>query len=108
MKTIVVVAVILLLFFGFRHFVLAANFPQTSESLYFLPWKAGDTYYCFQGVNGFLGYRGRIFYSWDFLMWTGTPLLASRDGKVSLSVDDNEGRGSDVPNNEIYIDHGDG
>lgn len=37
----------------------------------------------------------------------GTPILAARAGTVAYVVDLNEGRGSNKPNNEICVDHGD-
>lgn len=41
-------------------------------------------------------------------MMDGTDIHAARAGKVASVVDNFEGKGSDKPNNEIYIDHGDG
>lgn len=38
----------------------------------------------------------------------GTPILAARGGTVVSVIDHYEGKGRDKPNNEIFIDHGDG
>lgn len=95
----------------YRHFVVAADLPEGSYPViagYSLPWKQGDSHFCFQGNDGFLSHRDRSKYSWDFLMPEGTEILAARDGTVTVVVDTNERRGENAPNNEVFVNHGDG
>lgn len=94
----------------YRHFVLAADLPAGTYPAianYTLPWKPGDSYFCFQGNDSFLSHSGRSQYAWDFLMPEGTEVLAAREGTVTVVKDTNEGRGEDKANNEIFINHGD-
>ena len=94
-----------------RHFFLAGPLNDEGKdlpALYRLPWLPGESHFCFQGNDGWLSHHGRSRYAWDFLMPVGTPIPAARDGVVALVVDENDGHGRNSPNNEIYIDHGDG
>lgn len=105
--------VLLLCFVGYRYLILGRGltegiYPDPKNSEYRLPWESGVSFFCFQGTGGFLSHRGRVQYAWDFLMPTGTRILAARSGTVVSSVDVHEGRGRSKPNNEIFIDHGDG
>jgi len=95
----------------YRHFVLAADLPEGSYPIlagYTLPWKPGESHFCFQGNNSILSHSGRSQYAWDFLMSEGTEVLAAREGTVTVVTDTNEGRGENKANNEIFINHGDG
>jgi murein DD-endopeptidase MepM/ murein hydrolase activator NlpD len=107
------IAAILTCLAGYRYWILGGSlpggsYPDRRQSEYRLPWKSGDLHFCFQGNNGLLSHNGRGSFAWDFLMPMGTPILAARAGRVSSAVDQFEGHGSDKPNNEIFIDHGDG
>ncbi len=113
MTKVIVGIAALLSVVGYRYLVLGGplsnvTYPERLQSDYWLPWKSGVSYFCFQGNNGFLSHKGRGQFAWDFLMPMGTPILAARAGNVASVVDIYEGRGSDKPNNEIFVDHGDG
>ncbi|MGE0632383.1 MAG: M23 family metallopeptidase [Pseudobdellovibrionaceae bacterium] len=113
MKSLFLVFIIVVGLFAYRHFILGGVltenlYPPNNASPYLLPWKKGESHFCFQGNNGVLSHKNRTQYAWDFLMLDGTDIYAARAGRVAIVVDGHEGRGSDKPNNEIYIDHGDG
>lgn len=85
----------------------------TSDAyVYGLPWRAGETYTCGNGWNGFGAHQGDYGYAVDFLMPEGTPVLASRDGVVFATESRFSRGGNDRAladqANYVYIRHDNG
>lgn len=81
---------------------------------YFLPYPNGLVWQCVQGANSGGSHSGRAGWAWDFRMPQGSPIMAARDGVVSMLKQDSD---QSCPqniyscpdwNNYIVIDHGDG
>jgi murein DD-endopeptidase MepM/ murein hydrolase activator NlpD len=86
-----------------------ARYPPREKSLYRLPWPAGITWWCCQSNRGSLGsHRGWEEFAYDFCMPEGSDVCAARGGIVSRVDDTYDGHGPNMPNNLIFIDHGDG
>jgi murein DD-endopeptidase MepM/ murein hydrolase activator NlpD len=83
-------------------------YPPREGSPYALPWAAGDTFLCVQGNRGIVSHRDDEEFAWDFAMPVGTTILAARGGRVTRVVIEHDGNGTDLPNNLVVIDHGDG
>ena len=85
----------------------------TSDAyVYGLPWRAGETYTCGNGWNGFGAHQGDYGHAVDFLMPEGTPVLASRDGVV-FATENRYSQGGNDPAlgdkaNYVYIRHDNG
>jgi murein DD-endopeptidase MepM/ murein hydrolase activator NlpD len=73
---------------------------------YRLPWRAGAKRFVAQGNNSFTSHRGLHKYAWDFVMPTGTEVLAARDGEVVRVEDNHDGIG--LLSNYVVIQHEDG
>ncbi len=82
------------------------QYPPRETSPYKLPWKSGITRFVAQGNRSFTSHRGFHFYAWDFVMPTGTEVLAARDGIVFLVEDSFDGIG--LNSNVVAIKHEDG
>lgn len=82
------------------------QYPQKETSPYKLPWKAGVTRFVAQGNRSFTSHREFHYYAWDFVMKTGTEILAVRDGKVVQVEDQWDGIG--YRSNFMIIEHEDG
>jgi hypothetical protein len=81
-------------------------YPPKEVSPYKLPWKGGVTRFVAQGNRSFTSHRGICLYAWDFVMPTGTEILAARGGKTVEILDDHDGMG--LISNYITIEHEDG
>jgi len=89
--------------------VNVSEYP-TKDHIYQLPFSGGESSWVIQGNNSSFDHNDSHFgqkFSWDFRRRCGTPVLASRKGKVSSFVDSNDGFGTGSPNNQIVIDQGD-
>ena len=83
-------------------------FPAQQTSLYVLPYQVGQSFKVGKTVShGTAGHAW--YYSVDFLMPTGTPVVASRSGKV-VNTEMEFRDGDNVPGHEnlIWIQHADG
>ncbi len=67
------------------------KYPDQATSPYKLPWKSGIKRLVVQGNRSFTSHRDLHRFAWDFLMANGTPILASRSGKVVEVRDDFDG-----------------
>lgn len=83
-----------------------SQYPPQSTSPYKLPWKSGDTHFVAQGNRSFTSHRDFREYAWDFVMLTGTEILAARDGKVVQIEQSYDGIG--IQANYITLEHEDG
>jgi murein DD-endopeptidase MepM/ murein hydrolase activator NlpD len=81
---------------------------------YFLPYPGGFVWQCVQGNNSGGSHSGRAAWAWDFRMPQGSPIVAARDGVVSmLKQDSSQSCPQNIYacpewNNYIVIDHADG
>lgn len=92
---------------------LPASVPRYNDSSFRLPWAAGVERRIVQGNSSVGGdHQGREAYAWDVSMPIGTPLLADRDGVVTMTKDDSNVGGYDYflgyQANFVVINHGDG
>lgn len=92
---------------------LTAIVPRYNDSAFRLPWAAGIEHRIVQGNNSLGGdHQGREAYAWDVSMPIGTPLLADRDGVVTMTKDDSNVGGYDYylgyQANYVVVNHGDG
>jgi Peptidase family M23 len=85
-----------------------STYPAQAGSPYKLPFPGGQSSWVIQGNNSSFNHEGKEKHAWDFRRRCGTPVLAARGGTVVSVIDRNDGNGSDKPNNEIKVDHGDG
>lgn len=85
-----------------------ADYPDSDDSPYRLPYPDGERSWVVQGNNSSLNHNGDEAFAWDFRRRCGTPVLAARAGTVSRVVDVHDGRGKGKPNNLVEVDHGDG
>ncbi|HNZ48486.1 MAG TPA: M23 family metallopeptidase [Candidatus Hydrogenedentes bacterium] len=83
-------------------------FPDPENSPYCLPWEAGKSYWCIQGVGGIVSHHGSSRYAYDFYMPEGTEVRAAREGKVVKVVQEHTDHGYKKPNNLVAIEHSDG
>jgi murein DD-endopeptidase MepM/ murein hydrolase activator NlpD len=83
-----------------------SKYPPQESSPYKLPWRAGVSRYVAQGNRSFTSHRGFHMYAWDFVMPTGTEVLAAREGRVIEAQDSYDGIG--LNSNGIIIEHSDG
>lgn len=83
-----------------------SKYPPQATSPYRLPWKAGVSRFVAQGNRSFTSHRGYHMYAWDFVMPTGTEVLAAREGKVVEVEDHFDGIGLNA--NFVTIEHADG
>jgi murein DD-endopeptidase MepM/ murein hydrolase activator NlpD len=81
-------------------------YPSAETSPYKLPWKSGVSRFVAQGNRSFTSHRGFHLFAWDFVMPTGTEVLAARDGIVAKVEDSFYGIG--LNSNVIEIQHEDG
>ena len=81
-------------------------YPSQSVSPYKLPWKPGIAHFVAQGNNSFTSHRGGHSYAWDFVMTSGTEILAARSGQV-LNIEEHF-IGIGMNSNYITIKHEDG
>jgi len=82
-----------------------------SNHVYQLPFPGGDSSWVIQGNNSDFNHNNSNFgqkYAWDFRRSCGSPVLASRKGKISSFVDSNDSFGSGATNNQVVVDQGDG
>jgi hypothetical protein len=87
----------------------AIEFAKTDQ-IYYLPYKAGVTFFCIQGNYGTISHEELEKAAVDFLMPVGTKVLASRSGEVVKVITNNTKRCSNTsicPNNEIVVKHND-
>ncbi len=82
------------------------HYPPRIDSPYKLPWKSGVKRLVVQGNRSFTSHRDRHRYAWDFLMATGTQILAARSGTVIEVSDGYDGIG--LNSNFILLEHEDG
>ncbi len=83
------------------------TYPDWVTSPYVLPFAAGETYRV-ELANCSSSYHSAQYpdrYAYDFVMDIGTPILASRAGRV-VYVEES-GRDFNHPNNLVVVDHGD-
>jgi murein DD-endopeptidase MepM/ murein hydrolase activator NlpD len=79
-------------------------YPDQATSPYTLPWRAGETYRVGQGNCGSGSHAAGtiVQYAYDILMPIGTPIVASRSGRVLL-VEERYVDGTRTPGQENYI-----
>lgn len=82
------------------------KYPPQNNSPYKLPWKGGVSRLVAQGNQSFTSHRDFHHYAWDFVMASGTPILAARAGKVSKVEDSFDGIG--FKSNYVIVQHEDG
>jgi murein DD-endopeptidase MepM/ murein hydrolase activator NlpD len=85
-----------------------ARYSPGEKSLYKLPWPAGSTWRCCQSNRGITNHRDWEEFAYDFCMPEGSNVCAARGGIVLRVDDTHDGHGPNMPNNFIFIDHGDG
>jgi len=83
-------------------------YPDPARSPYRLPWKEGVSHVCIQGNNGSVSHHGPGEFAYDFLMPSGTEVLAARAGTVAGVKEDSDSVGSAALNNYVRIRHADG
>lgn len=83
-----------------------SKYPPQKKSPYKLPWKGGVSRLVAQGNQSFTSHRDFHRYAWDFVMPSGTPILAARAGKVSEVEDSYDGIG--LKSNYLIVKHEDG
>jgi murein DD-endopeptidase MepM/ murein hydrolase activator NlpD len=81
--------------------------------IYMLPYEAGESYQVSQGYNGAFSHNdGQNQYAIDFVMDEGTPILATRAGKVIMTKESSNEGGPDISfadqANYVVIEHSDG
>lgn len=84
------------------------RYPVPASSPYVLPFPVGEAYRMNLG-NCSSSYHSSEYpdrYAYDFGMVIGTPITASRPGRVVHVVE--SGRDGGGPNNLVVVDHGDG
>ena len=107
------------IFYGLLFTVLILmllNHSVIGQCQYKLPFQIGSSYLCTQGNGGSTSHSGIEQYAWDFQMNTGTTVVASRGGTVSIVVESWSNGNCPYPNctscvnnvNRIVINHGDG
>jgi hypothetical protein len=87
------------------------NVKEYTRTGYKLPFPGGDTSWVIQGNNTSADHNAAVLgqkFAWDFRRPCGSPLLASRSGKVIYAIHSNDGFGSNSPNNQIQVLHPDG
>jgi murein DD-endopeptidase MepM/ murein hydrolase activator NlpD len=86
---------------------LLGSQPQSAAE-YLLPFPVGDSARLIQGPGGRWGHQGPIGFAYDFIRPIGSPVVASRSGRVvgveSRFVDGNRKPGEE---NYIFVAHGD-
>jgi len=85
------------------------DFPVDASSEYILPYESGTTHVVWRTTSHFTPGNGGVgLYAVDFGMPTGTPIVASRSGRV-IAVRDNfkDGNGRDLEENFVMIEHTD-
>lgn len=107
-NVLVLVVLIIILFFVFTGPENVEQFPPAELSPYRLPWHAGVSRLCVQGVRGIVSHRGDSRFAYDFYMPVGTDICAARDGEVVRVVQEHDGNGVNWPNNLVIIRHEDG
>ena len=89
----------------------AGPYPDQVSSAYVLPWRVGEGYRIGQGNCGPGSHAAGtlVQYAYDILMPIGTPIIASRSGRVLL-VEERFPDGTRTPGQENYINvtHSDG
>jgi len=82
----------------------AGPYPDQLSSVYVLPWRVGETYRIGQGNCGPGSHSARtiVQYAYDILMPIGTPVIASRSGRVLL-VEDRFPDATRIPGQENYV-----
>lgn len=100
--------VLVVLFFVFTGPEDTEEFPDREASPYLLPWHAGISRLCIQGVRGIVSHRGDSRFAYDFYMPVGTEICAARAGEVVRVVQEHDGNGIQWPNNLVVIRHEDG
>jgi murein DD-endopeptidase MepM/ murein hydrolase activator NlpD len=63
---------------------------------------------CVQGNRGIVSHRDDEEFAYDFAMPVGSEVRAARGGRVIRVEVSHDGNGTDLPNNLIGVDHGDG
>ncbi len=84
------------------------RYPAPGTSPYVLPWAEGMSHLCVQGNNGLASHHGSSAFSYDFLMPSGTAVLAARAGVVVAVKEDSDRVGRGEWNNYVRIRHEDG
>lgn len=85
------------------------DFPVDAASEYILPYEAGTTHVVWRTTSHFTSGNGGVgLYAVDFGMPVGTPIVASRAGRV-VAVRDSfvDGNGRDLEENFVMIQHED-
>ncbi len=90
----------------------APKSEHTGSVVYQLPYEREKKFRVCQGYNGPSTHRGEFAYSIDWMMPTGTPVCAAREGTVA-AIEDRYGEGkfnrSFIPKtNYVFIQHVDG
>ena len=89
----------------------AGAYPDQVTSAYVLPWRVGETYRIGQGNCGPGSHAAGtiVQYAYDILMPIGTPIVATRGGRVLL-VEERFPDATRIPGQENYINvtHADG
>ena len=82
------------------------GYPPQQLSPFKLPWRQNVTRFVSQGNRSFTSHRALHFHAWDFVMASGTEVLAARDGKVIKVEVRWDGIG--LKSNYLTIEHDDG
>ena len=93
--------------FAFRGPTNIDSYPSYLDSPYRLPFEAATSRWCVQGNRSTCSHRGQFKYSYDFLMPIGTPVVATRGGKVVEVKVARDGIGN-FAGNRIVVEHSDG
>jgi murein DD-endopeptidase MepM/ murein hydrolase activator NlpD len=82
--------------------------PQQTADSWLLPFPVGDSARLIQGPGGRYGHQGALEFAWDFIMPIGSPVTASRAGRV-VATESRFPDGTRKPGEEnyIFLDHGD-
>lgn len=81
---------------------------SAQKAVYYLPFAKDSAYRLIQGWDGRYGHSGHLNYAYDFLMPTGSPVLATRGGRVIKVEEGYEDNTKTLgKENYIIIDHGD-
>lgn len=85
---------------------------HSPDAPYRLPWPAGRSFPVVQGFGGDFSHTGRDRYSVDFGMPEGTPVLATRGGRVVMVEESHDEGGSEKrfrdSANYVIVEHEDG
>ena len=89
--------------------VKRSAFPKPKDSSYILPFKSGKAFLIWRTTSHFnTGNKGVGLYAIDIEMPIGTPLIASRSGRVvAVQSSFPDGNDKDLEENFVMIEHSD-